>query len=143
MTAQGTSVSAAGPISGGAIVRSAAWRVLEITGTELSSFLFMLRGSAFSRLLITVSWPRQACSWQLRRPLCFEAFRTRAIQRQELTSQHLDAAFWANLGLAIVIASLMIALAGPAARVTAKPGTRRIRAGTLAPLVILFACAAI
>ena len=142
MTAQGTSVSAAGPISGGAIVRSAAWRVLEITGTELSSFLFML---LMVRLLTPTDYGIMATAGLFlatAQALVLRGIPDALIQRQELTSQHLDAAFWANLGLAIVIASLMIALAGPAARVTAKPELASVLR-SLAPLVILFACAAI
>jgi Polysaccharide biosynthesis protein len=85
LTAQGISVSAAGPISGRVIAHSAAWRVLEITGTELSSFLFML---LMVRLLTPTDYGIMATAGLFlatAQALVLRGIPDALIQRQELT----------------------------------------------------------
>jgi O-antigen/teichoic acid export membrane protein len=142
LTIQSTPVSGECPISGGTIARSAAWRALEITGTELSSFVFML---LIVRLLTPADYGIMATAGMflaIAQALVIRGIPDALIQRQDLTQQHLDAAFWANLGLAISIAITMALLAEPAARLTAKPELAPVLR-SLAPLILLFGCAAI
>jgi O-antigen/teichoic acid export membrane protein len=120
----------------GVIARNAFWRVFDSAGSELLSMLFFI---ALGRLLEPADFGVVAiatafllgCQVMLR-----SGFGIAIIQRHWLEGAHLDAAFWANLALGLILAAVLIAISAPVAAVLGKPTVMPVLAA-LAPTLVL------
>jgi O-antigen/teichoic acid export membrane protein len=118
------------------IMRNALWRIIDSGGSELLSIVFFI---VLGRLLTPADFGVVAiagvflliCQVILR-----TGFGVALIQRHRLEPAHLNSAFWANLGLAALLAALLIVAAVPLAAVLGEPSLSPVMAA-LAPTLLL------
>ncbi|MCB9942369.1 MAG: lipopolysaccharide biosynthesis protein [Geminicoccaceae bacterium] len=122
---------------GAAVARSAIWRILEVSGAEFLSFLFMI---VLARLLSPSDYGLVAIASVIilgLQMLVYHGFAENIIQRNDLQDDHLNAAFWANVGLSFCLALVCVLVAWPVALMTDKPGFAPVMLA-LAPTMISF-----
>jgi PST family polysaccharide transporter len=120
----------------GTITLNALWRVLDSGGSELLSILFFV---VLGRLLTPADFGVVAIagvfllSGQL---ILRSGFGIAIIQRDRLEPAHLDAAFWTNLALGMLLALLLIAVSSPVATALGEPMIMHVMVA-LAPTLLL------
>jgi PST family polysaccharide transporter len=119
------------------VARSAVWRIIEASGTELLSFVIMI---ILARLLLPDDYGLVAIATVLvmgGQMLLYHGFAEAIIQRESLNNDHLNSGFFCNLVIACGLAVVLLALAWPVASLTNKPAFAPILSA-LAPTMISF-----
>ena len=124
------------------IARSAAWRAFELVGAEVMAFIFAL---VLARLLTPTDYGIIAIAGffvATGHAIVMRGLPDALVQRQDVSISHMDAAFWANIGIGTLAAGLLVAMAEPFARLSGKPQLAQVLPA-LAPLLVVFAASGI
>jgi PST family polysaccharide transporter len=124
------------------VARAAAWSLVQTWGRQLGSVLLflllarLLEPSAFGIVALT------GVFIGITQVLVDQGFADAIVQREDLESEHLDAAFWVNLALSIVLAALIVCSAGVVAQVLHEPALGPVLRW-LAPTIVIGALAGV
>lgn len=128
----------AGLTSRRVVARSAGWRLLEVAGSEALSFGFMvllarILGPQDYGVVAIAGFVIVSCQLLLTRGIP-EAI----VQRRDLSPEHLDSGFWANVLFGVGLSLIVLMVAAPSAILLQQPQLRGVLMG-LSPLPLLFA----
>lgn len=125
------------PARGDEIARNALWRVVEVAGSELLAFGFMV---FLARLLLPEDYGVVAIAsvfLMLAQMIVYHGFAEAIIQKADLREADSASALWLNIAIGLGLAGLLAILAFPMASWLEKPLLGPILAG-LAPITIFF-----
>lgn len=109
------------PVAGGEIARNAVWRLIEVMGSELLAFGFMV---VLARLLLPSDYGVVAIAsvfLMVAQMIVYHGFAEAIIQKPDLEERDAAAALWANIAIGLILSLILAALALPVAALLDKP----------------------